>query len=79
MQRFAPSLRFDIALADTSATRYGKALESKVAEMGGRLLLADLTQKSDPHHHDWRNWHQLSATFSRMRVLDNPHGYDGVG
>ncbi len=63
MQRFAPSLRFDIALADTSATRYGKALESKVAEMGGRLLLADLTQKSDPHHHDWQ---KLASAFSHI-------------
>lgn len=63
MQRFAPSLRFDIALADTSAARYGSALESKVREMGGRLVLADLTQKSDPHHHDWE---KLASAFSHI-------------
>lgn len=63
MQRFAPSLRVDIALADTSAARYGSALESKVREMGGRLVLADLTQKSDPHHHDWE---KLASAFSHI-------------
>lgn len=52
MQRFAPTLRIDLALADKSASRYGAALEKKVREMGGELFLADLTQESDPYHHD---------------------------
>jgi uncharacterized cofD-like protein len=63
MQRFAPTLRFDIALADKSAERYGNALKSKVEEMGGRLVLADVTQKSDPHHHDWQ---KLTSAFSHI-------------
>ncbi len=63
MQRFAPTLRFDIALADKSAERYGNALKSKVEEMGGRLVLADVTQKSDPHHHDWQ---KLASAFSHI-------------
>lgn len=63
MQRFAPTLRFDIALADRSAERYGNALKSKVEEMGGRLVLADVTQKSDPHHHDWQ---KLASAFSHI-------------
>ncbi|MEY3382364.1 MAG: hypothetical protein RLZZ17_102 [Actinomycetota bacterium] len=63
MQRFAPTLRFDIALADKSAERYGSALKSKVEEMGGRLVLADVTQKSDPHHHDWQ---KLASAFSHI-------------
>ena len=63
MQRFAPTLRFDIALADKSAERYGNALKSKVEEMGGRLVLADVTQKSDPHHHDWK---KLASAFSHI-------------
>jgi uncharacterized cofD-like protein len=63
MQRFAPTLRFDIALADKSAERYSNALKSKVEEMGGRLVLADVTQKSDPHHHDWQ---KLASAFSHI-------------
>ena len=55
MLRYAPDLRCDIALADQSITGSREerdALEQIVADMGGKLVIADLASHPGSNHHD---------------------------
>jgi 2-phospho-L-lactate transferase/gluconeogenesis factor (CofD/UPF0052 family) len=50
--RFAPRMRLDVVLADTSLSRYGQALNEKVEAMGARLVLWDLAQDEAKNYHE---------------------------
>lgn len=50
--RFAPRMRVDVVLADTSLSRYGQALDEKVEAMGARLVLWDLAQDEAKNYHE---------------------------
>ena len=50
--RFAPRMRVDVVLADTSLSRYGQALNEKVEAMGARLVSWDLSQDSPKNYHE---------------------------
>lgn len=50
--RFAPELRLDVVLADSSVARYGSALGEKASEMGAKLVLWDLAHSERRNYHD---------------------------
>jgi len=50
--RFAPKMRLDVVLADTSLSRYGQALNEKVEAMGARLVMWDLAQIRAKNYHE---------------------------
>lgn len=55
LQRFAPGLKCEIALLDNSIAEQNGALqelEELVAEMGGRVVVADLAASLGSKHHD---------------------------
>ena len=52
MQLYAPSLRVKFLVADPSIVRNRSALERKAADLGARLIIADVRQAPGSVHHD---------------------------
>ena len=55
MRRFAPSIRCDVALVDSSIAAQAAVLselDDLVGAMGGRVFVADLASQFDRNHHD---------------------------
>lgn len=50
--RYAPGMRLDVVLADSSLSRYGMALKEKAESMGARLEMWDLAQSEKKNYHD---------------------------
>lgn len=50
--RFAPELRIDVVLADSSLARYGSALNEKAATMGAKVVMWDLAHSVTRNYHD---------------------------
>lgn len=50
--RYAPGMQIDLVLADTSLSRYGRALNQKVESMGARLEMWDLAHSEMRNYHD---------------------------
>lgn len=49
---YAPNMRCDFVIADTSVVRDSSALKQQVAQMGGELVVADLRTAPGSVHHD---------------------------
>jgi uncharacterized cofD-like protein len=66
LRRFAPQLRCDVALIDSSIASQSNVLselEILVHAMGGTVFVADLASRQDPNHHDSE---KLFSTFSHI-------------
>lgn len=66
LQKYAPGLRCDIALVDTSIGSQSTLLtelDALVAAMGGRVFVADVAMESEPNHHDHA---KLFSAFSHI-------------
>jgi uncharacterized cofD-like protein len=66
MRRFAPKMRCDIALVDSSIASQPSILselDQLVEAMGGRVFVADLASRQDPNHHDSE---KLFSAFSHI-------------
>ena len=66
LRRFAPQLRCDVALIDSSIAAQANVLselEILVHAMGGRVFVADLASRQDPNHHDSE---KLFSAFSHI-------------
>jgi len=66
LRNFAPNLRCEIALVDSSIAAQSEVqdeLEELVAAMGGRVVVADLASSPGSNHHDPR---KLFSTFSHI-------------
>lgn len=50
--RYAPKMRCDYVIADTSVVRDFNTLDQRVAQMGGELVVADLRKAPGSVHHD---------------------------
>ena len=70
MQKFAPDLRCDVALADISMTSQPKVreeLEEITRALGGRLVIADLATHPGSVHHDSM---KLTSAFAHIFQLE---------
>jgi uncharacterized cofD-like protein len=66
MAKYAPQLRCDIALADSSIASQPterNSLEKLVTSLGGQLIVADLSSQRGSNHHDSK---KLTSTFSHI-------------
>jgi uncharacterized cofD-like protein len=63
LERLAPQLKVDIALADSSASKYGSTLKEQVRKMGGELFLWDLAHSVERFYHDSE---KLNLAFSHI-------------
>jgi uncharacterized cofD-like protein len=66
LRRFAPQLRCDVALIDSSIASQSNVLselEILVHAMGGTVFVADLASRQDPNHHDSE---KLFSAFSHI-------------
>ena len=66
LQKFAPGLSCDVALVDKSVSSQATVLhelDELVAELGGRVFVADLAIENEPNHHDHA---KLFSAFSHI-------------
>lgn len=61
--RYAPNMRCDFVIADTSVIRDSKTLDQQVAQMGGELVVADLRKAPGSVHH---NVEKLTSVFRNI-------------
>ena len=58
-----PNLQIDRAIADNSLANKGGALDKRIRELGGELILAELASENGQNHHDIG---KLASTFTHI-------------
>ncbi len=67
LRRHIPELRVDTVLADSSAVPDPEVLREAAADLGARLVLADVAAEARPGHHDPEKLARAYATVMRAR------------